>query len=815
MTLATNINEMGTHAAKHETIVPEGSKEQTHGSLINKNQDLHYLYKQAPIGIILNILSALLVCWFIMPSVPDYLYVPWLAFIVITSFTHTILIKEFNKNKNTLHVNNQWAVYHTFMSGLSALTFSIGYLMFLPIVDSYVQTILLLVLATLAVSFLPILSIFLPAYIIYISTFIFPTVFWIYSLPPESGYPLAALLTVTYCMLIITASYYSRALLEAFGLASTINEQAKQLRMNLEERNTDNIKLKRDIHELGKYSDAALRQKEQAEVTLQSIGEGVIATDQYGKVTYINPVAEVYTGFMSKEINSRKITSVLTLVDETSHMELPNPVFSCLEKKAAIHGTEEILLIRRDGLEYGIEYSVTPIISEQKTIKGTVMIFRDITEKRKMERTLSWQDTHDPLTGLINRNEFNRRLVHLVANTEDRQSEHALCLIDLDRFRLINDSCGNEAGDALLKKVANRLRNLMRDADTLARIANDEFALIMYSCSLEKARLITEIFREEINKLKFDWEEKHYTISTSIGITTVSPSGTDDIAQVYRNVELACNKAKSSGGNGLQVFSPELTDHRKYTGHLKLLEELQHNLSHESFKIYTQSIRPLDDLNDTLMQEVLLRMKNENGEIISAETFIQTAESYHLLASIDKWVLKFIMEMITYGKPVFKDSHIINVNISRQSILNEQFIDYLDRLLKEYELAPSRICLEINERHFYSNVNSLQRFISLVKQIGCKIALDDFNYNPETINNVRKLNVDYVKLDARQFNEIGDVKGFNYSLLESINKINHMVGAQTIVKCLDNNDMLEQLFEIGTDYIQGYAYEPPKPVSNN
>ncbi|MEQ8938001.1 MAG: hypothetical protein RLT30_04810 [Gammaproteobacteria bacterium] len=308
MTLATNINEIGSHASKYDNIVSEASREQSLGALINKNQDLHYLYKQAPIGIILNILSALLVCWFIMPTVPDYLYVPWLAFVVITSFTHTILIKEFNKNKKTLHVNNQWAVYHTFMSGLSALTFSIGYLMFLPIVDSYVQTILLLVLATLAVSFLPILSIFLPAYIIYISTFIFPTVFWIYSLPPESGYPLAALLTVTYCMLLITASYYSRALLEAFGLASTINEQANQLRMHLEERNTDNIRLKRDIHELGKYSDAALRQKEQAEVTLQAIGEGVIATDQYGKVTYINPVAEVYTGFMSKEINSRKIT---------------------------------------------------------------------------------------------------------------------------------------------------------------------------------------------------------------------------------------------------------------------------------------------------------------------------------------------------------------------------------------------------------------------------------------------------------------------------------------------------------------------------
>ena len=198
-------------------------------NVINKNQDLHYLYQQAPIGIILTVISALLVCWFILSSTPDYLYIPWLTFIVITSFAHTLLIKEFGKNKNSLHVNNQWAVYHTLMMGITALAFSIGYLMFLPLLDTYTQVILLLILATLSVSFLPILSIFLPAYIIYISAFIFPMVFWIYSLPPEDGYPIAALLAVTYCMLIIVASYYSKALLEAFGIAGKINEQVESL----------------------------------------------------------------------------------------------------------------------------------------------------------------------------------------------------------------------------------------------------------------------------------------------------------------------------------------------------------------------------------------------------------------------------------------------------------------------------------------------------------------------------------------------------------------------------------------------------------
>ncbi len=815
MALATNINELDIGSNTPAKVKQQTRIEQPLGkTLISKNQDLHYLYKQAPIGVILNLISALLICWFVMPHTPDYLYVPWLAFVVTTCFTHTLLIKEFNKHRQSLHVNNQWAIYHTFMIGLTALTFSVGYLMFLPLVDSFVQTVMLLIMATLAVSFLPVLSVFLPAYIIYISTFIFPSVFWIYSLPPESGYPIAGLLTVTYCMLIIVGSYYSKALLEAFSLAAQVNEQANKLRIMLEEKNTDNIKLKKDMYELGKYSDSAQRQKEQAEITLQAIGEAVIATDSRGRITYSNPVAEVYSGYLKKELVGKPITSIINLVDENSRVELPDPVGKCLENKSALHGDQNILLLRRDGLEYGIDYSVTPILTESGAVNGTVMVFRDTTEKRKMEKTLVWQDRHDGLTGLINRNEFNQRLVKLLANNEDREHEHALCLIDLDRFRLINDSCGNDAGDELLKKIGNRLRTLIRDTDTLARLSNDEFAVIMHSCSLEKAQLIAEIFREEINKIKFEWQDKYFSVSASIGIVEMTPSTTDDISKIYRCVEIACNKAKSAGGNIIQSYSFETDENPHFTGQLKLLSQLQQNLEQESFKVYTQRIMPLDDLNDTLIYEVLLRMPNESGNTVSADNFIQTAEAYHLLASIDKWVLKLVMEMIAYGNPVFKKASIINVNISQQSIFNDKFADYVKQLIEDYEVEAGKICLEINERCFYGNINLLKRFVTVIKQLGCKVALDDFNYNPETINTVRELNLDFVKLDARQFSRINEESDFNYSLLESINNISHMIGAQTIVKCLDDKKMIEQLYEIGTDYIQGYAIEKPKQLNN-
>lgn len=781
--------------------------------IISKNQDLHYLYQQAPIGIALTIIAALIVCWFVLPFTPDYLYIPWLAFVATTAFTHTLLIKEFNKNINSLHINNQWAVYHSFIMGITALAFSIGYLLFLPLVSTFVQVILLLILATLSVSFLPILSVFLPAYIIYISAFIFPIVFWIYSLPPENGYPIAGLLAVTYCILVIVASYYSKALLEAFGLAGQVHGHVKKLHDIIDKTNTTNVKLKKDVYEHIKTNDSVSRQKEQAEITLQSIGEGVISTDEFGRINYLNPVAEIYMGWTAKEITGKYLSTVLNLVDEASHIKLSNPVEDCLNNNATIQSNGNALLIRRDGLEYAIEYSTTPIAQNNNIITGSVMIFRDVTEKRTMEKTLNWQAKHDPLTGLINRREFDNRLNKIITNISKSEREHALCFIDLDRFKLVNDSCGHQAGDELLKKIADRLRKMTRDTDTLARLGGDEFAVIMYSCSLDKAKLIAEIFREEVAKTKFDWHGKYFSITASIGIVPLTES-TESLTDIQRTADLACYKAKDKGGNLVEVYKPGVTEQRQHTGELKLLEDLQKNLDRESFKIFTQQIKPLDDLNEVIFHEVLLRMDNCSGEMLTANNFMHTAAAYHMLSDIDNFVFKVVMEMIAYGNPLFNHAHIISINLSQQSIMNEKFISYAVDMFSDYDIPAGNICFEINEPQFYCNMDMFKRFVTLIKRQGCKIALDDFNYNPASINMIKKLDIDFIKLDARQFGNINNEQDFNYNLLESINKINHMVGAQTIIKCIDNKDMLDSLFEIGTDYVQGYAIDPPRQLNN-
>jgi diguanylate cyclase (GGDEF)-like protein/PAS domain S-box-containing protein len=783
-------------------------------STVDNDQDLHYLYKQAPAGIILTIVSALLVSWFVLPTTPDYIYIPWLTFIVLTAFTHTLLIREFSKHKNSLQINNQWAIYHTFMVGITGLAFSVGYILFLPLLGTFHQIILLLILATLAVAYLPILSVFLPSYVIFISAFIFPIVFWIYNLPPQKAYPIAALLAVTYCMLLIISSYYSKALLEAFGLAGEVSGQVKYLYDIIEKTKTLNVKLKKDIYEYIKKNDFIYRQKEQAEITLQSIGEGVISTDRFGRITYVNPIAEIYTGWDAKEVKGMYASAILNLVDESSHIKLPNPVEQCLESNAAVNSTDSSTLIRRDGLEYAIEYSTTPITMDDNTLSGSVMIFRDVTEKRTMEKTLDWQAKHDPLTGLINRREFDDRLNKIISNSDKSKREHALCFIDLDRFKLINDTCGHQAGDELLKVISKRLKNIARDTDTIARLGGDEFAVLMYSCNIDKARLISEIFLEEVFNKTFDWYGKHFSITASIGIVPLDES-TESLTELQRTADLVCYRAKDSGGNRIEIYKQGKTEQEKHTGELKILEDLQYNLEKEKFKIFTQKIKPLDSLNDTLFYEVLLRMKNSDGEILPGNYFLHTAKVYHMLSAIDNWVLKVVMEMIAYGSPLFNDAHIISINLSQQSIFNEKFIKHTINIFNEYNIPAGNICFEINECQFSSSMELFERFVTLIKRQGCKIALDDFNYNPTSINSIKKLSVDYIKLDARQFGDINDSKNYNYKLLESINGINHLVGAQTIIKCIDNPDIVDALFEIGTDYVQGYAIEEPQALNNS
>lgn len=786
---------------------------ETKYSLNNNNLALHYLYQQAPIGIILNIISGLLVTWFILPTAPDYLYIPWLAFIVLTAFTHTLLIKEFGKHKKSLQINNQWAVYQTMMVTISALTFSVGYLLFLPLASSFTQIILLLILAILSAAYLPLLSVFLPSYIIYISTFIFPMIFWIYSIPPEEAYPTAALLAITYCTLVFSANHYSKSLLKAFGLADEVNIQVKELRDIIENTKNLNVNLYKDNNEYIRRNEVISHAKQQAEITLQSIGEGVISTDKFGRVVYMNPVAEIYTGWDADDIRGKHLSMVLNLVDEPSHMKLSNPIEQCIENNAIINSADNSILIRRDGLEYAIEYSATPIKQEDNSLAGSVMIFRDVTEKRSLEKNLSWQAKHDPLTGLINRREFDARLNKIISSSNNSDREHAICYIDLDRFKLVNDSCGHEAGDVLLKKISDRLKMIARDTDTVARLGGDEFAIIMYSCNLDKAKLIAEIFREEVFNTKFDWHGKNFSITASIGIVPLNDA-TTSLTELKRAADLICYRAKDAGGNRIKVLESGNTHFKNHTGELKILEELQKSLEKENFKLYTQKIKPLDDLNDLLFYEVLLRMKNTEDELLSASSFLHTAEAYHMLSAIDDWVLKVVMEMIAYGNPLFNKAHMISINISQQSVLNENFIKYVIDTFNDYDIPAGNICFEINEPQFYDNMERFKRFVTLMKRQGCKIALDNFNYNPVSINTIKQLNIDYIKLDARQFNQTNNEQSHEYKLLESINDINHLIGAQTIMKCIDSDDIVESSFQVGADFIQGFVVEPPQALNN-
>ena len=779
----------------------------------NSNRDLHYLYQLAPSGIILSIVAAVLVFWFILPAVPDYLYIPWLTFVLLTALVHTHIVKEFTKQKNTIHINNQWAIYNTFITGVTALTFSVGYLLFLPLLDGFTQIVLLLILATMTVAYLPILSVFLPSYTILISAFIIPLVFWIYSLPPETAYPAAALLTISYCTLLVAAAYYSKTLREIFDQTGLENKKVKVLYDIIEKSRLLNDKLKKEIEEQATSKEKVFHQKELAEITLQSIGEGVISTDAFGKIKYVNPVAEVYIGRTANEIKNKHLLSIVKLVDKPSNLELLDPVKQCLDSGCPVSSNENSTLIRRDGLEYAIDYNTTPILDKNKQISGSVMVFRDVTEKRNMERNLDWQAKHDPLTGLINRREFDYRLNRIITKGNDSNRVHALCYIDLDHFKLVNDSCGHQAGDKLLQKIANRLKKITRDTDTLARLGSDEFAIIMYSCNLDKAKLIAEIFREEVFKTRYQWHEKTFTVSASIGIVPLDISS-ENITEIRRMADTACYKAKHAGGNRVEIYDPDIAERNENNSELILLQDIQTNIDKETFKLFTQKIKPLDDFNDIIFHEVLLRMIKDNDDILTANQFIPLAETYHMLDRIDQWVFKVIMEMIAYGNPLFNEAHMISMNLSQQSIINGKFINYATEMFSDYDIPAGNICFEVKQPQFYGNMEKFKSFITLMKRQGCRIALDEFNYNSTSVKTVKGLSIDYIKLDARQFPQLNKEQDFNYQLVNCINEINHLAGAQTIMKCVENVEVINMYYDLGIDYVQGCAISAPQLVNN-
>jgi len=557
--------------------------------------------------------------------------------------------------------------------------------------------------------------------------------------------------------------------------------------------------------------EALAKEKELAQVTLASIGDGVIRTDAAGVIDYLNPVAEKLTGWSGAEACGQPLGRVFRVIDEATGKPLPSTVERCLAEGRVIEHSGYSMLVRRDGRESAIRDSVAPIQDRQGRTTGSVLVFKDVTQLRGMEREMIYLARHDPLTGLINRREFEKRLQHCLDTAGEDGREHALFYLDLDEFKVVNDTCGHLAGDEMLKQVTSLLRSLVRKTDTLARLGGDEFGVLLEDATLEDARELGERLGAAVRQYRFGWQERIFEIGVSIGLVPITPAS-GDMARVLSAADAACYVAKESGRNRMHEYQPDDSAMAERYGEMQWIYRIHKAFAEHRFCLYRQSIHPLhSDGSEPPLCELFIRMLDEEGRIATPAAFIPAAERYHLIASIDRWVVHAAFISLACGTLSHGDTTRFAINLSGQSVGDESFLDYVLAEVEATGISPERIFFEITETAAVGNLAKAMHFIQVLKELGFRFVLDDFGSGLSSFAYLKNLQVDFLKIDGAFVRDMV-ANSVQRALVESIHQIGQVMDIRTIAESVEDRTTLEALRKIGVDYAQGYSLSMPEPL---
>jgi diguanylate cyclase (GGDEF)-like protein/PAS domain S-box-containing protein len=565
-----------------------------------------------------------------------------------------------------------------------------------------------------------------------------------------------------------------------------------------------------DITERKLYEEALFREKESAQITLQSIGDGVITTDAKGVIDYVNPVAEALTGWRLEDSQGRAIEEIFRAFHEETCEPLENPLAVAIRRTRSIKSVRPMLLIRRDGNEIYVESTASPIRDGSGAVSGGVLVFHDVSEARELNRRLSYHASHDVLTGLVNRREFENRMERALKSAKARETSYALCVLDLDQFKIVNDTCGHSAGDALLGQVGALLKSKVRWRDTLARLGGDEFGILLESCSLDEAMRTAEALREAVRNFKFTWEERTFRLGASIGVVPISADNAD-VAAVLSAADSACQAAKEAGRNRVHSFEENDIDLMRRRREMQWAARINNALEEGRFELFRQTIMPLQKTEAGAHYELLLRMRDEAGKIVGPDNFMTAAERYGITPSIDRWVIENAFRWLVSEADEREKLTMCSINLSGQSLGDDKFLPYVIDQFHRSGLDATKICFEITETAAIASFSQANRFIQALKELGCKFALDDFGTGLSSFGYLKHFPVDYLKIDGSFVKEILH-DPIDREMVRSINEIGHLTGKQTIAEFAENQEIINMLQSLGVDYAQGYGVSQPQRV---
>ncbi len=570
----------------------------------------------------------------------------------------------------------------------------------------------------------------------------------------------------------------------------------------------------RDVSHRKSLEVSLSRSKRQAQYTLESIAEGVITTDNDGHIDYMNRSAEVLIGTNRDDAVGHRIGELFKLVDDADRRPLGDPVERSLAMRRRVNMGRRAVMISNDGeQEHPVEISASPIRGPGSSISGAVVVFHDVSEIRGLTRQMSYQATHDPLTGQINRREFERRLDEAMDSAHSEEAVHMLFYMDLDRFKAVNDSCGHLAGDNMLKEVAGLIKEKVRDSDIVGRLGGDEFGAILIGCPIEKARQIATDICNAIADYRFVWKDKIFNIGISIGLVQITHvSGT--IQDVMSAADSACYVAKQQGRGQVHVYSARDEAIARERGDIQWLRKLQSALHEDSFELAIQPIIAMGGgVESGPALEVLIRLPDGRGRSADTAEFLRPAERYQLMPQIDRWVINATLAAISGGEIKVPSGRNCAINLSGQTLGDESILGFVVDALDRTGVAPATICFEVTETAILSNVQHAQRFIEVLHGIGCEFSLDDFGNGLGSFSSLKHLPIDYLKIDGAYTRNLNSDQ-VNQEMVAAMIKLARTMNFRIVAEQVERQEDFDWLRDSGVDFIQGHFIEAPTPLGS-
>ena len=566
----------------------------------------------------------------------------------------------------------------------------------------------------------------------------------------------------------------------------------------------------RERRERRRTEETLYQERERALITLHSIGDGVITTDADGRVDYMNPVAESVTGWTYAEAQGHPLTDVLPLIDEATRLPVQSPADITLESGQVVNISDQYVLINRNGQEFNIEDSAAPIFDRDNRIIGAVLVFHDATRERRMARQMTWQATHDSLTGLANRNEFADRLSSLlegVGGDDDRR--HALLYLDLDQFKVVNDTCGHNAGDELLKQLSRTLRANVPASAALARLGGDEFGILLENVSLQQATDAANRLLQALSDFTFEWQQRRFAVGASIGMVSIG-ADTPSPSFVLSAADVACYVAKEAGRNRVHVYQDSDINLGERHNEMHWVSRIKEALENDRLVLFRQTIISLNGDDPTPHCELLVRMRDQEGRMVPPGAFIPAAERYNLMNTIDRWVIDtafaYLQQSQRRGDPC-----IYAINLSGNSLNDDDLPDYIQTKIREHGVNPGQLCFEVTETAAVFNLEKVNHMIKILKALGCRFSLDDFGSGLSSFGYLKSLPVDFLKIDGSFVRDM-DTDPMNRAIVEAIHQVGHSLSIRTIAEFVENEAIVAQLKAIGVNFGQGYHFSKPVPL---